>query len=245
MNKITAMQQPRSKGDQAIAAGRPALLPPSALNIGAAFSLPELLLALGLGLVLSGIVLRSLVAGGQAGERLVANLQERRLQQRALALVESDLRQADRLSLLPLQEQHSCGMAGRTPVLHLSTSSGPITYSVGIAPSSIWRSQVLMRCGPAYTLAGELSVNTTAQNRVVLDGLSQQAPAWPECSNSSEELGGSARLGFTACLSTHTSQLSLRITGYGGTTHSAGVQSSRALEWHDRPLESAGLPQPR
>ena len=48
-----------------------------------------------------------------------------------------------------------------------------ITYSIGTAPSAIWRGTVLMRCGPAYGLGGELSAGA-AQNRVVLDGL---APA--------------------------------------------------------------------
>ncbi len=45
-----------------------------------------------------------------------------------------------------------------------------ITYSIGTAPSAIWRGKGLMRCGPAYGLAGELS-SGAAQNRVVLDGL--------------------------------------------------------------------------
>jgi hypothetical protein len=48
----------------------------------------------------------------------------------------------------------------------------PITYTVGAAPSGIWRGQVLMRCGPAYLLQGGLSDDPAHnQNQVVLDGL--------------------------------------------------------------------------
>jgi hypothetical protein len=45
-----------------------------------------------------------------------------------------------------------------------------VTYSVGAAPSPIWRGQVLMRCGPAFGLHGEVSEGASL-NRVVLDGL--------------------------------------------------------------------------
>ncbi|WP_254959321.1 MULTISPECIES: FitA-like ribbon-helix-helix domain-containing protein [unclassified Cyanobium] len=55
-------------------------------------------------------------------------------------------------------------------VLQLTTPEGPISYTVGSAPSAIWRGRVLMRCGPAFGLHGEPS-GGPAQNRVLLDGL--------------------------------------------------------------------------
>ena len=57
-------------------------------------------------------------------------------------------------------------------MLQLQTPAGPITYTVGSPPISIWRRRVLLRCGPAFGLDGEPSVGA-AQNRVLLDGLSQ------------------------------------------------------------------------
>ena len=77
--------------------------------------------------------------------------------------------------------QWSCGMAGRQPVLAISldpsnteASSQTIVYSVGAAPSAIWRGQVLMRCGPAYGLDGAIRPGGQAQNRVLIDGLSKE-----------------------------------------------------------------------
>ena len=64
----------------------------------------------------------------------------------------------------------ACNLAGRSVVLHLDTASGPITYSLGKPAEPIWRGKVLMRCGPAYGLHGELG-SGAAQNRVVLDAL--------------------------------------------------------------------------
>jgi hypothetical protein len=64
----------------------------------------------------------------------------------------------------------TCNLEERTPVVHLMVEGKPITYTVGAAPSGIWRGQVLMRCGPAYELEGGLSPGA-AQNQVVLDGL--------------------------------------------------------------------------
>jgi hypothetical protein len=50
-------------------------------------------------------------------------------------------------------------------------SSRVIVYSVGAAPSAIWRGQVLMRCGPAYGLDGVIRPGGRAQNRVLIDDL--------------------------------------------------------------------------
>ena len=56
--------------------------------------------------------------------------------------------------------------------LQLTTTAGVITYSRGDPPSSIWRGEVVMRCGSAYGIDGRLT-SGAAQNRVVLDQLPQ------------------------------------------------------------------------
>ena len=66
-----------------------------------------------------------------------------------------------------------CGLGGRRSVLELQTESGIIVYSQGTPPSSIWRGEVLMRCGPAFSLSGAASVGQF-QNRVLIDGLQSQ-----------------------------------------------------------------------
>ena len=112
------------------------------------------MLALSLGLLLSGVMLQGLLDEGQNGQRLARLLRERAVQRRTLALIKADLAQATAISSTPQLEQHGCSLADRLPVLHLSTSAGAVTYSVGSAPSAIWRGRVLMRCGPAYGLDG-------------------------------------------------------------------------------------------
>ncbi|MFZ0408590.1 MAG: prepilin-type cleavage/methylation domain-containing protein [Cyanobium sp.] len=137
----------------------------------AGFSLVELLLALGLGLLLSTLMLQALLAHGTTSERLQRLLRERTLQRRTLELIRGELQLAKRVELgatgtiLP-----SCALAGRQPLLRLLTAQGTITYSLGAPPSSIWRGSVLMRCGPAFGLDGQLSTGAP-QNRVVIDGL--------------------------------------------------------------------------
>ena len=147
----------------------------------AGFSLVELMLSLSLGLALSGVMLQGLMAAGQTSQRLTRLWRERAWQRRTLELVKSDLLQATAVSASPELEPHACSLAGRTPVLQMSTPAGPITYSVGAAPSAIWRGQVLMRCGPAYGLEGSLSIGSQAQNRVVIDGLSDPASSSAVC----------------------------------------------------------------
>ena len=130
----------------------------------AGFSLMELLVALSLGLLLWGVVLQALVAEGR-------QVRERSQQRRVLALLRNDLRRASQVDLAQAAGA-ACGLGGRDPVLQLQTPAGPITYTVGSPPSAIWRRRVLMRCGPAFGLDGEPSAGA-AQNRVLLDGLSQ------------------------------------------------------------------------
>lgn len=136
----------------------------------------ELLLALVLGMGLLGVILQALLAQGRNSGQLARLLREKAFQRRTLELVASDLRQATGISLWPKLAQPVCPLVGRTPVLHLETDAGPITYSLGHAPSAIWRRKVLMRCGPAYGLAGVLSSSGSSPNRVVIDGLVATGP---------------------------------------------------------------------
>jgi prepilin-type N-terminal cleavage/methylation domain-containing protein len=138
------------------------------------FSLVELLLALAIGCGLSGVILQALVAEGATSQRFGRLLRERAVAQRTLELVRGDLLQSGGLAD-PAVLAPACNLAGRTVVLHLAPAAGnsdavPITYSLGKPADPIWRGRVLMRCGPAYGLHGELG-SGTAQNRVVLDAL--------------------------------------------------------------------------
>ncbi|MDM7954444.1 MAG: prepilin-type cleavage/methylation domain-containing protein [Cyanobium sp. CZS 25K] len=135
----------------------------------AGFSLVELLLAACLGLLVWGVVIQALVADGRQVDRLVRQRRERGQQRRVLALLRSDLQRAERVDLAQAAGA-ACGLGSRDPVLQLQTPAGQITYTVGSAPSAIWRGRVLMRCGPAFGLHGEPSAGA-AQNRVLLDGL--------------------------------------------------------------------------
>jgi len=156
------------------------------------FSLLELLLAMALGLSLFGVVLQALIHDGQNGMRFARVLREKALQRRTLDLVKTDLRWAEAIALDPSAWTSACPLSGRAAVLHLETPAGAITYSVGQAPSSIWRGQVLMRCGPAYGLQGELSASGAVINRVVIDGLDGSAPE--PFAASFDPGGGSLRL---------------------------------------------------
>ena len=187
----------------------------SAMN---GFSLVELMLSLSLGLGLSGVMLQGLMAEGQNGARFSRLLRERAAQRRTLELIKGDLAQATAVSTTPTLEQHACSLAGRSPVLHLSTAAGSITYSVGAAPSAIWRAQVLMRCGPAYGLDGALNGGSQPLNRVVMDGLVAQTQTWRGCGplldadvNELIDLSQPAGLGFVACLHGQTGVLGLRL----------------------------------
>ena len=135
------------------------------------FTMIELMIAMALGLVVAGVAMQGLIGSGRSGERLALLLRERTVQRRTLALLRSELAAAETMERGTANNPApGCNLAGRTPVVHLKVEGQPITYTVGTAPSSIWRGQVLMRCGPAYGLAGELSPGA-ALNRVVLDGL--------------------------------------------------------------------------
>lgn len=184
----------------------------------AGFSLVELMLSLSLGLALSGVMLQGLMAEGRNGARFTQLLRERAAQRRTLELVKNDLARATGVSTTPDLEPHGCGLSGRIPVLHLNTAAGPITYSVGRAPSSIWRGRVLMRCGPAFGLDGGLSAGSQPLNRVVLDGLAAQPTAWRGCESllgasaaGALDLADSAAQPFSACLAPATGLIGLRL----------------------------------
>ena len=135
------------------------------------FTLVELLLALGLGLLVAAWLLEALLAQGNLSAKLVDRLHHREFERRARRLIEDDRRLASLAASQPGAEGTACNLAGRQPLLQLQLPAGkpPITWSLGSAPSSIWRGQVLMRCGPAYGLDGQPSLTGSWQNRVVLD----------------------------------------------------------------------------
>jgi len=188
------------------------------------FSLLELLLALGLGLVFSGVMLQSLIADGHTSLRLSRLVREKDNQRRTLALVQLDIQRAIAVSSNPTAESGACGLAGRLPVLYLRTQAGAITYSVGAAPSGIWRGEVLMRCGPAFGLDGATNWAGTAQNRVVIDGLAPAPATWLGCrallgiqSSAAMDLAQSSRKSFSACLDPGTGLVGLRLVQQFGT----------------------------
>jgi len=135
------------------------------------FTLVELLLALGLGLLVAAWLIEALLAHGSLSAKLVDRLQQREFERRARRLIEDDRRLASLASSQPGSQAPACNLAGRQSLLHLQLPNGkpPITWSLGAAPSAIWRGQVLMRCGPAYGLDGQPTLAGIWQNRVVLD----------------------------------------------------------------------------
>ena len=143
------------------------------------FTLVELLLAAALGTLVCGGLLQLLLGDLQLSAAMAQRLQARRQQQQVLTLIraERDLGYGVIANPDPSQTW-PCALAGRRAVLAIALSpSDPgahqqaIVYSVGTAPSPIWRGQVLMRCGPAYGLDGRMDPDSSAQNRVLLDGL--------------------------------------------------------------------------
>lgn len=133
------------------------------------FSLVELLVALVLALMFCGGIAKMQVSLQRSADLAMRVMRERRFQDRALELIRADVLRSQAIGL-DGATSGPCGLGGRRSVLALKTEAGTIVYSQGSAPSSIWRGEVLMRCGPAFTLTGETSLGQF-QNRVVLDGL--------------------------------------------------------------------------
>ena len=118
-------------------------------------------------------------------------LRQRQLLLRANQLIAADIKRGVALApeLAPF-----CPLAGRQLWLQILSPDGELTtYSVGQPPSGIWQGHVLMRCGPAYGLDGQIAAGSQHQNRVVLDQLElspgdgcslpigQQMPGVPVC----------------------------------------------------------------
>lgn len=145
----------------------------------AGFTLVELLLAAALGTLVCGGLLQLLLGDLRLSAAMAQRLQARRQQQQVLTLIRAERNLGYGVIANPDPSQTwPCSLAGRNAVLAIALSpSDPgarqqaIVYSVGAAPSPIWRGQVLMRCGPAYGLDGRMNPDSSAQNRVLLDGL--------------------------------------------------------------------------
>ena len=146
------------------------------------FTLIELLLSLSLGSMLFVVLLQLVGADLRLGNSMASRLRESAQQRRTLELIRDELAIGSGWEVDPvISNQWPCGMAGREPVLAIGLESSKsqastqtIVYSVGAAPSAIWRGQVLMRCGPAYGLDGVIRPGGKAQNRVLIDGLPKE-----------------------------------------------------------------------
>ena len=146
----------------------------------AGFSLLELLLASSLGLLMFGLATSALLSEQKLGAQLGGLLRQRQLLLRAHQLIAADVQRG--MALAPELES-ACNVAGRQPWLQILGADGSVTtFSLGLPPSPIWRGQVLMRCGPAYGLDGQIKAGGIFQNRVVLDGLVRSSRAWAGCS---------------------------------------------------------------
>ena len=146
----------------------------------AGFTLLELMLSLSLGALLFALMLRLIGADLQLGRALALRLSESSRQRRSLELIREELGSAHGWMVdPPVSNRWPCRMNGRRPVLAIATQQADaqaradraIVYSVGSAPDAIWRGEVLMRCGPAYSLDGVPNLRGAFQNRVLLDAL--------------------------------------------------------------------------
>ena len=163
----------------------------------AGFTLLELMLALSLGTLLFALMLRVISADLRLGRAMALRLSESSRQRRSLELIREELGLAHGWMADPPVSTHwPCRMSGRRPVLAIATQQADaqargdraIVYSVGMAPDAIWRGEVLMRCGPAYSLDGVPNLRGAFQNRVLLDALPNDTdsgftarphPQWP------------------------------------------------------------------
>ncbi len=137
------------------------------------FTLVELLLAMALGTLLSGLAVQLLLGDARASGGLAQRFQLRGWQRRTLDLVKDDLDRASSWQVRPESSRTwPCALADRQLRLAITPRDGSaaVVYSIGRATSPIWRGPVLMRCGPAFTLDGRPS-GGAYQNRVVLDGV--------------------------------------------------------------------------
>ena len=159
----------------------------------AGFSLLELLLACSLGLLIFGSTLSALFSEQRLGIQMGRLWRQRQLLLRANQLIALDIERG--IAVAPGLVS-ACHLGGRQLWLQILGADGSITtYSVGDPPSSIWRGQVLMRCGSAYGQNGQINAASQPQNRVVLDGLVEPSLSWTGCSLPRAE----ATSDFSAC----------------------------------------------
>ena len=143
------------------------------------FSLLELLLACGLGLIILGAALQALLSEQQLGARLGARLRQRQLLLRANQLIAADIARG---MAITTSVPPACKLAGRRLWMQIPSADGAVTsYSLGDPPSPIWQGQVLMRCGQAYGLDGRVKASSAVMNRVVIDGLGRLPELWQGC----------------------------------------------------------------
>ena len=138
------------------------------------FTLVELMLAALVGCLLCSVAFQLLFAETRQGGSFADSLQLKQWQRRTLQLVKGDLERASRWQIDPDPSgSWPCALADRQPKLAITPRDGsdPVVYSLGSAPSAIWRGEVLMRCGPAFDLHGGIRNGSRYQNRVVLDGV--------------------------------------------------------------------------
>ena len=138
------------------------------------FTLVELMLAALVGSLLCGLAFQLLFAETRQGGALAESLQLNQWQRRTLKLLKDDLERASRWQIDPDPSgSWPCALADRQPKLAITHRDGsdPVVYSLGPAPSAIWRGDVLMRCGPAFDLRGGIRSGSRYLNRVVLDGV--------------------------------------------------------------------------
>ena len=138
------------------------------------FTLVEVMLAALLGTFFCGVVFQLLFAETRHGGALAESLQIKQWQRRTLELLKGNLERASSWRIDPdVSADWPCSLADRQPKLAITPRDGsdPVVYSLGSAPSAIWRGDVLMRCGPAFDLWGGIRRGSRYQNRVVLDGV--------------------------------------------------------------------------
>ncbi|HBP53092.1 MAG TPA: hypothetical protein DD643_01480 [Synechococcus sp. UBA8638] len=185
----------------------------------------ELLIVLLLASGLALVCFNALLADGQVVGRMAKGWRQRQERERALDLIRHDLIQGDDVLLNPAQAQHRCSMNKRQPVLVIATKkAGPITYAIGPAPSSIWASRVLLRCGPAFTKAGVWSQKAFL-NRVLIDRLQPPETPWQQCPTArGVEVGNSFPLPLSVCMEPDTGLVTVRLSqGREDSTASAVV----------------------
>ena len=101
-------------------------------------------------------------------------MQLKQWQRRTHELVQGGLEHASGWRIDPdASVSWPCALSGRQPKLAIIPTDGSdsVLYSLGPAPSAIWRGAMLMRCGPAFNLQGGIRSGSRYLNRVVLDSV--------------------------------------------------------------------------